>query len=107
MVIGVDYAVGPLGGGMASLAGLLVCAALVYCWRYFDSARGPDHTLVLIFLAGSVDFCLTGDLFNLFVAFELVAVTAFALTGYNAATPGRCRGRSTSRSPTASGACPS
>jgi multicomponent Na+:H+ antiporter subunit D len=90
--IGIDYAVGPLGAGMASLAGLLATAALVYCWRYFDSARGRHHALVLIFLAGSVDFCLTGDLFNLFVAFELIAVTAFALTGYNAGYPGPLQG---------------
>jgi len=40
MVIGIDYAVGPLGAGMASLAGVLASAALVYCLRYFDSARG-------------------------------------------------------------------
>jgi multicomponent Na+:H+ antiporter subunit D len=92
MVVGIDYAVGPLGAGMASLAGVLVSAALVYCWRYFDSARGRHHALVLIFLAGSVDFCLTGDLFNLFVAFELIAVTAFALTGYNAGYPGPLQG---------------
>jgi multicomponent Na+:H+ antiporter subunit D len=92
MVIGVDYAVGPLGAGMASLAGVLTSAALVYCWRYFDSDRGRYHALVLIFLAGSVDFCLTGDLFNLFVAFELVAVTAFALTGYNAGHPAPLQG---------------
>jgi multicomponent Na+:H+ antiporter subunit D len=92
MVIGIDYAVGPLGAGMASLAGLLVAAALVYCWRYFDGARGRYHALVLIFLAGSVDFCLTGDLFNLFVAFELVAVTAFGLTGYNAGHPAPLQG---------------
>jgi multicomponent Na+:H+ antiporter subunit D len=92
MVIGIDYSVGPLGAGMASLAGLLVTAALVYCWRYFDGARGRYHALVLIFLAGSVDFCLTGDLFNLFVAFELVAVTAFGLTGYNAGHPAPLQG---------------
>ena len=92
MVIGIDYAVGPLGAGMASLAGVLVTAALVYCWRYFDSARGRYHALVLIFLAASVDFCLTGDLFNLFVAFELVAVTAFGLTGYNAGHPAPLQG---------------
>ena len=92
MVIGIDYAVGPLGAGMASLAGVLASAALIYCWRYFDSARGRHHALVLIFLAGSVDFCLTGDLFNLFVAFELVAVTAYALTGYNAGYPGPLQG---------------
>jgi formate hydrogenlyase subunit 3/multisubunit Na+/H+ antiporter MnhD subunit len=29
MVIGIDYAVGPLGAGMASLAGVLASAALV------------------------------------------------------------------------------
>jgi multicomponent Na+:H+ antiporter subunit D len=92
MVIGIDYAVGPLGAGMASLAGVLASAALVYTWRYFDSARGRHHALVLIFLAASVDFCLTGDLFNLFVAFELVAVTAFALTGYNAGHPAPLQG---------------
>jgi multicomponent Na+:H+ antiporter subunit D len=92
MAVGVDYAVGPLGAGMASLAGVLASAALVYCWRYFDSARGRHHALVLIFLAASVDFCLTGDLFNLFVAFELVAVTAFALTGYNAGQPAPLQG---------------
>jgi multicomponent Na+:H+ antiporter subunit D len=92
MVIGIDYTVGPLGAGMASLAGVLASAALVYCWRYFDSARGRHHALVLIFLAASVDFCLTGDLFNLFVAFELVAVTAFALTGYNAGHPAPLQG---------------
>jgi multicomponent Na+:H+ antiporter subunit D len=92
MVIGIDYAVGPLGAGMASLSGLLVTAALVYCWRYFDGARGHYHALILIFLAASVDFCLTGDLFNLFVAFELVAVTAFGLTGYNAGHPAPLQG---------------
>jgi multicomponent Na+:H+ antiporter subunit D len=92
MVIGIDYAAGPLGAGMASLAGVLASAALVYCWRYFDSARGRHHALVLIFLAASVDFCLTGDLFNLFVAFELVAVTAFVLTGYNAGHPAPLQG---------------
>ncbi len=92
MAVGIDYAVGPLGAAMASLAGVLASAALVYCWRYFDSARGRHHALVLIFLAGSVDFCLTGDLFNLFVALELVAVTAFALTGYNAGYPAPLQG---------------
>jgi multicomponent Na+:H+ antiporter subunit D len=92
MVIGIDYVVGPLGAGMASLAGVLASAALVYTWRYFDSARGRHHALVLIFLAASVDFCLTGDLFNLFVALELVAVAAFALTGYNAGHPAPLQG---------------
>lgn len=84
VVIGVDFTVDPLGASLAALAGLLVCSALVYSSRFFDTVGGLYHTLLLIFLAASVDFCLTGDLFNLFVAFELVAVTGFVLTGYNA-----------------------
>ena len=39
---------------------------------------------MLVFVAASVDFAWTGDLFNMFVAFELVAVTGFMLTGYYA-----------------------
>jgi multicomponent Na+:H+ antiporter subunit D len=84
LVIGVDFAVDPLGAGLASLAGLLVSAALLYSWRFFDTVGALYHSLVLVFLAASVSFCLTGDLFSLFVAFELVAVTGFVLTGYSA-----------------------
>ncbi|MGH9127676.1 MAG: complex I subunit 5 family protein [Acidimicrobiales bacterium] len=84
VVVGVDYVVDPLGSALAALAGVLVSGALIYSWRFFDSVGGRYNALVLIFLAASVDLCLTGDLFNLFVAFELVAVTGFVLTGYNA-----------------------
>ena len=50
------------------------------------------HVLMLLFLAGMVGFCLTHDLFNLFVWFEVMSVAAFALTGYHAAQLG-ARGR--------------
>ena len=107
MVIGIDYVVGPLGAGMASLAGVLASAALVYTWRYFDSARGRHHALVLIFLAASVDFCLTGDLST---CSSRSNWSLWPPSRSPATTPGiprRCKARSTSRSPTASGACPS
>jgi multicomponent Na+:H+ antiporter subunit D len=35
-----------------------------------------------VFLAAMVGFCLTGDLFNLFVFFELMSVCAYVLVGY-------------------------
>src|SRR4051812_6463786 len=38
---------------------------------------------MLLFLAGAMGFSLTGDLFNLFVFFELVSVSAYALTAYD------------------------
>jgi multicomponent Na+:H+ antiporter subunit D len=37
---------------------------------------------MLLFLAGMIGLCFAGDLFNLFVFFELMSVTAYALTAY-------------------------
>ncbi len=82
--IGVDYAVDALGGALAVLAGVLAVAALVYSRRFFGPSGGRYPALVLVFVAASIDFAWTGDLFNMFVAFELVAVTGFILTGYYA-----------------------
>ena len=62
---------------------MLALAALVYSRRFFGPG-GRYPALVLVFLAASIDFAWTGDLFNMFVAFELVAVTGFILTGYYA-----------------------
>lgn len=83
-VIGVDYVVDPLGAGLALLAALLALGALVYSQRYFAGTGARYPALVLVFLAASIDFAWTGDLFNMFVAFELVAVVGFILTGYYA-----------------------
>ncbi|WP_407554309.1 complex I subunit 5 family protein [Streptomyces sp. Pv4-95] len=75
-----------IGLGMAALISLLVVAALVYAWRYFDEPpvrhAGSFPALVLLFQAGMCGFVLTGDLFNAFVFFELMSVVAYALTGY-------------------------
>ncbi len=38
--------------------------------------------MMLLFLAALQGFCLTRDLFNLFVWFEVMSVAAFALTGF-------------------------
>jgi multicomponent Na+:H+ antiporter subunit D len=37
---------------------------------------------MLLFMAGMVGFCLTGDLFNLVVFFEVMSAAAYALTAY-------------------------
>jgi multicomponent Na+:H+ antiporter subunit D len=47
---------------------------------------------MLMFCAGMVGFCLTGDLFNLFVLFELMSVSAYALTGYRIEARGPIQG---------------
>jgi multicomponent Na+:H+ antiporter subunit D len=92
VAIGISLSIDPIGAGMAALAGVLVTAALVYSWRYFDGADGLFHALMLVFLSGMVGFCLTGDLFNLFVFFELMGAVAYALTAYRIEERGPIQG---------------
>ncbi|MBV9310731.1 MAG: NADH dehydrogenase, partial [Solirubrobacterales bacterium] len=82
VAIGISLAIDPLGAGMAAFAALLVAAALVYSIRYFDAIEGLYHGLMLLFMAAMAGFCLTGDLFNLVVFFELMSAVAYALTAY-------------------------
>jgi multicomponent Na+:H+ antiporter subunit D len=92
IAIGIDFAAGPLSTGLAALAALLVTAAMVFSWRYFERVGTFYHTLMLTFLAGMIGFCLTGDIFDLFVWFELMGVSAYALTAYRPEERGPLQG---------------
>jgi multicomponent Na+:H+ antiporter subunit D len=82
VAIGISLTVDPLGAGLAAFAAVMVLAALTYSLRYFDAVHGLFHGLMLLFMAAMVGFCLTGDLFNLIVFFELMSTVAYALTAY-------------------------
>lgn len=71
-----------MGAGLCLLTAVLVLAVLVYSWRYFEAVEVLYHALVLVFLAAVSGFVLSGDLFDMFVFFELLGVVAYALTGY-------------------------
>jgi multicomponent Na+:H+ antiporter subunit D len=92
IALGVAFAVDPVGAGLATLAGVLATAALTFSWRIFEAVRTLHHGLMLVFLAGIVGFCLSGDLFNMFVFYELFSVAAYALAGYRTTDPGSVRG---------------
>jgi multicomponent Na+:H+ antiporter subunit D len=92
IALGVAFAVDPVGAGLAALAGVLATAALTFSWRIFEAVRTLHHGLMLVFLAGIVGFCLSGDLFNMFVFYELLSVAAYALAGYQTTDPGSVRG---------------
>ena len=85
--VGIVLVADQVGAVFALLAAVLTVCALVYTWRYFDSAEAHFQVLVLLFLAGLVGFALTGDLFDLFVFFELMGATAYALTGHKIEEP--------------------
>jgi multicomponent Na+:H+ antiporter subunit D len=80
--IGICFVADPVSAGLAALIAGLVLASMVFAWRYFEEVGTLFHALMMIFLAAMVGFSWTGDLFNLFVFFELMSVVAYALTGY-------------------------
>jgi multicomponent Na+:H+ antiporter subunit D len=82
IALGISFVIDPVGAGLATLCSFLTLAALVFSTKYFDPAGALYHVLVLIFLAAMCGFSLTGDAFNMFVFFELMSASAFALCGY-------------------------
>ncbi len=92
IALGVAFALDPAGAGLVTFAGLLMTAALTFSWRYFETVGTLFHALMLTFLAAIVGFCSSGDLFNLFVFFELLSVAAYALAGYEIEDPRSLQG---------------
>lgn len=81
-IVGIRFAVDVAGAATGALIGLLFAATLLFAWGYFDEVGAHFHVLMLLFMAGMTGFCLTHDLFNMFVWFEVMSVAGFALTGY-------------------------
>src|SRR6266545_1240859 len=92
VVVGIDFAVDRAGAALATLAGFLMTSALVFTWRYFEAVGTLFHALMLVFLAAVLGFCLSGDLFNLFVFFELLSVAVYVLAGYCSEDPRSLQG---------------
>ncbi len=85
-VLGIGFVVDQAGAALGAFIGLLFAATIVFAWGYFDEVHAHFHVLMLLFMAAMIGFCLTHDLFNLFVWFEVMSVAAFALTGYDLKT---------------------
>jgi multicomponent Na+:H+ antiporter subunit D len=81
LALGIGFVAGPIGAGMAALVGILVTASLVFSWHYMEEVSRFYRVLMLVFLAGMSGFALSGDLFNMFVWFEVMGVAAYALCG--------------------------
>ena len=84
VALGISFAIDPFGAGLACFAGVLTIAALVFAWRHFEVVGHAFPALMLTFTSAIIGFCLSGDLFDMFVFFELMTVTGIALTGHRA-----------------------
>lgn len=80
--VGIVLAADPLGAALALLSAVLTTLVLVFSWRHFRVSGPAFYALMLLLLAGLDGFAITGDLFSLFVFFELTSTAAYALTGY-------------------------
>jgi multicomponent Na+:H+ antiporter subunit D len=90
--VGIVLVVDPVGAGLAALIALLTGCALLFSWRYFETAEAHLPVLVLLFLTGMTGFVLVGDLFTMFVFFELMGAVACALAGYKIEEPDSVQG---------------
>jgi multicomponent Na+:H+ antiporter subunit D len=80
--VGVAFAIDGIGGGLALFVAVLGVAALAVAAQSIAAESLAFDALMLVFIGAMTGFCLTGDLFNLFVFFELMSVSAYVLVGY-------------------------
>jgi multicomponent Na+:H+ antiporter subunit D len=81
-VVGIDFAVDGIGGGLAVFVAALAVPTLLMSGYMIRSSAQLFFGACLVFVAAMVAYCLTGDLFDLFVFFELMSVAAYVLVGY-------------------------
>jgi multicomponent Na+:H+ antiporter subunit D len=89
---GIALIADPVSSGLAALVALHTTLALVFSWHYFQTVKAFFHSLMLMFMAGMVGFCFAGDIFTMFVFFEFISVTAYALTAYKPEEAGPLQG---------------
>ena len=87
VVLGISFVADRASASIATLICLLFTASFVFSWSFFEKTSAQFHVLMLLFLSAMVGFTLTHDLFNMFVWFEVMSVTAFALTGFKLESP--------------------
>ncbi|MFD2648984.1 proton-conducting transporter membrane subunit [Devosia albogilva] len=77
---GISFAADAFGAGFALAAAVVTLLVLVYAEneRDGDASKG-FHPLTLLLLAGVTGSFLTGDLFNLYVWFEVMLISSFGL----------------------------
>ncbi len=75
-----------LSAGMVALTSVLALAAYVFSLARWDRAGPRFHALFLLLLTGLNGAFLTGDLFNLFVFFEVLLAASYGLVLHGSGT---------------------
>lgn len=68
---------------MASIAASIALFSAIYSFRFIKgNALGKFYSLFFVMLAGMLGLILTGDLFTMFVFFEVLSISSVALVAY-------------------------
>ncbi len=79
----INLVAGPVGVIFSALVALLGLLVAVYGLDYIrEGATEKYHILYLLLLTGATGVVLTGDIFNLFVFFEILCISSYALVAY-------------------------
>jgi proton-translocating NADH-quinone oxidoreductase chain N len=80
---GINLVAGPLGIMFTTLIALVGFLVSVYATEYIkEGSEEKYHILYLLLLTGATGVVLTGDIFNLFVFYEILCVSSYSLVAY-------------------------
>jgi len=82
---GINLVFSAFSGFLASLMSLIGFLAWLYSYRFKKVDDEPSQKyfiLMMMLVTGSIGIVLTGDIFNLFVFMEIVAISSYALTAF-------------------------
>ena len=79
LALGIDLYADAFAAAIALLITVLAAAAFLFLSRKFRTAHAHLHVLLLTFCGSMLGFALAGDLFDVFVWFELMTVSAAGL----------------------------
>ena len=79
----INLVAGPLGLLLSTLIALIGLLVAIYALNYIKAgAIVKYHVLYLLLLTGATGAVLTGDIFNLFVFYEILCISSYALVAY-------------------------
>jgi len=79
----INLVAGPVGVLFSAIIALVGFLVSIYALDYIkEGATEKYHTLYLLLLTGATGVVLTGDIFNLFVFFEILCISSYALVAY-------------------------
>ena len=82
--VGINLYVGPLASVLVALVSVIGFLSMIFSFKYINDVSSPlFYSMYLLLIAGASGMILTADIFNLFVFFEIVCISSYALVAYD------------------------